>query len=76
VAELLRAYAAAYVRRRHPCGYEIEVSKRSTTADTAFRFDEFFAVQYVSAVLQSEPWQRLVKGVDVTDDAFLCVSLD
>lgn len=76
VAELLRAYAAAYVRRRHPCGYEIEVSKRSTTADTAFRFDEFFAVQYVSAVLQSEPWQRLVKGVDVTDDAFLRVSLD
>jgi hypothetical protein len=76
VAELLRAYAAAYVRRRHACGYEIEVSKRSTTADTAFRFDEFFAVQCVSTVLQSEPWQRLVKGVEVTDDAFLCVSLD
>jgi len=52
------------------------VSKRSTTtADTAFRFDEFFAVQCVSTVLQSEPWQRLVKGVDMTD-AFLCVELD
>jgi len=78
VAELLRAYAATYVGRRHACGYEIVVSKRSTTtADTAFRFDEFFAVQCVSTVLRSEPWQRLVKGVDMpADDAFLCVELD
>ena len=75
VAQLLRAFAAAYVERLPPCGYTVGLAKRpAAAADTAFHFDEFFAVQHVLASLQAEPWMRLALFPD--DETLLHVPLD
>lgn len=74
---MLQAYAAAYVERIPPCGYVIGLAKRTATAaDTAFRFDEFFAVQHVLASLHAKPWKRLADDVATDDEALLCVPID
>jgi hypothetical protein len=74
VAQLLRAFAAAYVERLPPCGYTVGLARPAAAADTAFHFDEFFAVQHVLASLQAEPWMRLALFPD--DEMLLHVPLD